>query len=81
MNPSFFILESIQPGQSHTSPISHPPQPSPPQSHTSLPSSVTEEAILQIVSMGFPRHEAVQELTRKNGNVELALAALLARSL
>jgi DNA damage-inducible protein 1 len=62
----------------HPSPISQPSRP--PPSHTQS-STFPEEAILQITSMGFSRQEAVRELSRTNGNVQLALAALLARSL
>lgn len=59
--------------------VPHPsPRSQPPLNHTP---TFPEEDIQQITSMGFPRGEAVQELMRTNGNVQLALTALLARSI
>jgi len=43
--------------------------------------SFPEASIQRIVEMGFTREEAILELQRKNGNVDVAAAALLARSL
>jgi len=40
-----------------------------------------EEDICRITSAGFTRQQAIDELKRTKGNVELALGSLLARSL
>ena len=40
-----------------------------------------EERIQKIMEAGFSREQAIQELHRCNGNVELALASLLAKSI
>lgn len=40
-----------------------------------------EENIRKIMNSGFTREQAVQELRRCNGDVEVALTALLAKSL
>ena len=40
-----------------------------------------EESIQKIMEAGFSREQAVQELQLCNGNVELALASLLAKSI
>ena len=62
----------------------HPPpqeeQPSSSNVVTST-SSFPEEKIQQITKMGFSREEAVQELTRCNGDANVAAASLLAKSL
>lgn len=50
----------------------------PPEQQTA---SFPEEKITHLTSMGFKRDEAVAELTRCNGDANLAAAALLARSL
>lgn len=57
----------------HSSPTSQPP------SHQAQ--AFPEGAIQQITALGFSRADAIQELTRTNGNVQLALTALLARSI
>ena len=49
------------------------------QINTSQP--FPEASILQITRLGFSREQAVKELRAANGNVELAAAALLAKSL
>ncbi len=43
--------------------------------------SISESAIRQIVSVGFSQEEALAELQRTGGNVQLALTALLAKSI
>ena len=43
--------------------------------------SFPEASIQRIVEMGFTREEAILELQRKNGDVDVAAAALIARSL
>lgn len=43
--------------------------------------SFSEASIQRIVELGFTRDEATLELQRKNGDVDVAAAALLARSL
>lgn len=43
--------------------------------------SFPEASIQRIVELGFTRDEATLELQRKNGDVDVAAAALLARSL
>ncbi|CAH1239552.1 DDI2 [Branchiostoma lanceolatum] len=40
-----------------------------------------EEDIAKLVQLGFPRRQAIEELGRTNGNVDMATMALLARSL
>ena len=51
--------------------------------HQSQPQQVSfpEASIQQIMSAGFTRAEAIEELTRCNGNTTLALTGLLARSI
>lgn len=43
--------------------------------------SFPEASIQRIVELGFTRDQAILELQRTNGNVDVAAAALLARSL
>lgn len=43
--------------------------------------SFPEASIQRIVEMGFTREQAISELQKKNGNVDVAAAALIARSL
>lgn len=60
------------------------PQVQQPTQHSALQSSsqqFREEDINRITSAGFTRQQAIEELTRTRGNVELALGSLLARSL
>lgn len=45
------------------------------------PDNVTEDNIQLIIKMGFTREEAIQELRKCNGDVNLAAASLLAKSL
>ncbi|XP_078695575.1 protein DDI1 homolog 2-like isoform X1 [Branchiostoma floridae x Branchiostoma belcheri] len=40
-----------------------------------------EEDIAKLVQLGFPRRQAIEELGRTNGNVDMASMALLAKSL
>ena len=40
-----------------------------------------EESIQRLVSAGFSRSAAIEELQRSNGNAELALISLLAKSI
>lgn len=58
----------------HSSPTSQPP---PPNQAQTFP----EGAIQQITALGFSRDDAIRELRQTNGNAQLALAALLARSI
>lgn len=43
--------------------------------------SIPETSIQRIVDLGFTRDQAILELQRTNGNVEVASAALIAKSL
>ena len=42
---------------------------------------ISEASIQKIIHQGFSREQAIQELRAANGNVELATAVLLAKSL
>lgn len=42
--------------------------------------NIPEESIQRIVDLGFTRNQALLELQRSNGNVDVAAAALIARS-
>ena len=64
---------------SHRSPVSSPPSHSSSQRHA--PPQFPEAAIQQITSSGFSREQAVEELQQCNGNPELALTSLLAKSI
>jgi len=55
-----------------------PRQPTQPQSSQT---QFREEDIRSIMAAGFSRQQAVEELHRTQGNLELALGSLLARSL
>lgn len=66
---------------SHRSPISSPPSHSSSQQHAGAPPQFPEAAIQQITSAGFSREQAVEELQQCNGNPELALTSLLAKSI
>lgn len=46
----------------------------------SLP-TFPEASVAQITSMGFTREQAIQELTKANGDVNIALSTLFAKSL
>ena len=53
------------------------------QTNSSLAFSVAgveEHKVQEIMTAGFTREQATQELISKNGNVQLALASLLAKS-
>ena len=63
--------------QSPWQPIVQPP----PQLSSSSSQQFKEEDIIRITSAGFSRQQAIEELSRAKGNVELALGSLLARSL
>eukprot|EP00731_Ephydatia_muelleri_P015362 Em0008g1082a len=52
-----------------------------PQPHVSPQLTVSEASIQAITSAGFTRQQAIEELRRSNGNVQLALTALLASSI
>jgi hypothetical protein len=41
----------------------------------------TEADIQQLIGMGFPRTRVIEELTQADGNINQAIAALLAKSL
>ena len=43
--------------------------------------NIPEASIQKIVDLGFTRDQAILELQRTNGNVDVASAALIARSL
>jgi len=55
-----------------------PQQPTQPQSSQA---QFREDDIHNIIAAGFSRQQAIEELHRTHGNVQLALASLLARSL
>lgn len=73
--------------QSPRQPLAQSPQQPPMQQSPqnsmmqSSSSQFREEDVHRITSAGFTRQEAIAELTRTQGNVELALGSLLARSL
>ena len=67
---------------SHRSPVSSPPSHSiSSQQHPGVPPQFPEAAIQQITSAGFSREQAVEELQQCNGNPDLALTSLLAKSI
>lgn len=79
---------SIVLGDTRRSTTSLPPQPphhDPPSSSSPshpLPRPQFPEASIQrITSVGFTREQAVEELQQCNGNPDLALASLLAKSI
>ena len=75
------LAKSEQP-QSPRQPLMQSPQRSSAQPSTSLSQQqFREEDIHKITSAGFTRQQAIEELARTQGNVELALGSLLARSL
>ncbi|GAB1602153.1 protein DDI1 homolog 2-like [Argonauta hians] len=58
------------------------PSPRIPATTAPAPTSRFPEAsLMRLMSYGFARHQVEEELTRSNGDVDQALAALLARSL
>ena len=69
--------------QSPQRPSTHSPrQPTQSSQQTTQPQSqFREEDIRRIMAAGFSRQQVIEELQRTQGNVELALASLLARSL
>ena len=76
------LAKSEQP-QSPQKPLVQSPQQQP-MTQSSQQQSLQqfrEEDIQRITSAGFTRQQATDELIRTQGNVELALASLLARSL
>lgn len=80
------LAKSEQPQSPRQPLVQSPRQPLVMQSpqHSSIQSSsqqFREEDIQRITSAGFTRQQATDELTRTQGNVELALGSLLARSL
>ncbi|XP_014769083.1 protein DDI1 homolog 2 [Octopus bimaculoides] len=64
-------------GSKPTATVSSPPHIPP----TSPPQTFSEEAMLRLMSYGFERQQVLDELHRSNGDVDQALAALLAKSL
>ena len=75
------LAKSEQPQSPRKPPIQSPQQQpitQPPQQSTQ---QFREEDIHRITSAGFTRQQAVDELIRTQGSVELALASLLARSI
>lgn len=75
------LAKSEQP-QSPQKPLVQSPQQQPmTQSSQQSLQQIREEDIQRITSAGFTRQQAIDELIRTQGNVELALASLLARSL
>ena len=58
------------------------PGPAPSQaSGAASDSNVKESDIANMMAMGFPREACVQELRNNNGDVNLAIAAIFAKSL
>ena len=53
----------------------------PASSSSSEAAPFPEESIQRIIAAGFDRERAIAELSQCNGNAELALASLLAKSL
>ena len=77
------LAKSEQPQSPQQPLLQSPRQPimQPAQQSSSSSQQIKEEDIVRITSAGFSRQQAVDELMRTQGNVELALGSLLARSL
>lgn len=70
-----------QPQSPRQPPAVQPPHESSQPSSSSPQQQFSEEDIHRITTVGFTRQQAIDELRRTQGNVELALGSLLARSL
>ena len=75
------LAKSQQPQSPRQPLVQSPRQPMMPSVQQSSSQQIKEEDIVRITSAGFSRQQAVDELKRTQGNVELALGSLLARSL
>lgn len=77
------LAKSEQPQSPRQPLVQSPRQPimQSPQQLSSSSQQFKEEDIIRITSAGFSRQQAIEELSRTQGNAELALGSLLARSL
>ena len=52
-----------------------------PVTATPAPDNVNQADVANMMAMGFPREVCIEELRRNNGDVNLAVAAIFAKSL
>jgi uncharacterized UBP type Zn finger protein len=50
-----------------------------PTNNSSIPSSVNQESLNTLMSMGFPKNRCIQALKESNSNVEVALGVLFSK--